>query len=227
MNPQPSHEGPLVLSYLDLRKTVGIIGLALPFVVAIGKILWQGPGIELSISDYYYTTTRNILVGSLCVIGVFLMSTKGYDRKDEIAGYLAGIFAIGTALFPTTPAHDPTSQTKVIGFLHYAFAALLFLTFAYFSVMLFTRTAPNKTATRQKLHRNKVYRVCGYTILGCILLIAAVKLLPVGSFADRFKPVFWLETVAIVTFGLAWFTKGEAILKDQKENAKTAAAGHI
>ena len=103
MNPQPSHEGPLVRSYLDLRKTVGIIGLALPFVVAIGKILWQGPGIEFSISDYYYTTTRNILVGSLCAIGVFLASTKGYDRKDEIAGYLAGIFAIGTALFPTTP----------------------------------------------------------------------------------------------------------------------------
>ena len=155
------------------------------------------------------------------------MSTKGYDRKDEIAGYLAGIFAIGTALFPTTPAQGATPQAKLIGILHYAFAALLFLTFAYFSLMLFTRTAPDRRPTRQKLHRNKVYRVCGYTILGCILLIAAVKLLPIGSFVDRFKPVFWLETVAIVTFGLAWFTKGEAILKDQKENAKTAAAGHI
>src|SRR5436305_1973099 len=225
MNPQPGPEGLLVLSYLTLRRAVGIIGFALPFVLILGKSLLQGPGIQPSISDYYYTITRDILVGSLCAIGVFLMSTKGYDRKDEIAGYLAGVFAIGTALFPTTPAHDPTSQAKVIGFLHYAFAALLFLTFAYFSLMLFTRTAPNKTPTRQKLHRNKVYRVCGYTILGCILLIAAVKLLPVRPLVDRFRPVFWLETVAIVTFGLAWFTKGEAILKDQKEDAKTAAAG--
>src|SRR5437763_14843945 len=224
MNPQPGPEGLLVLSYLTLRRAVGIIGFALPFVLILGKILLQDPGIQPSISDYYYTITRNILVGSLCAIGVFLMSTKGYDRKDEIAGYLAGVCAIGTALFPTTPANGTTTA---IGILHYAFAALLFLTFAYFSLMLFTRTAPNKTPTRQKLHRNKVYRVCGYTILGCILLIAAVKLLPIGSFAERFKPVFWLETVAIVTFGLAWFTKGEAILKDQKEDAKTAAAGHI
>src|SRR5436309_742564 len=166
MNPQPSPEGPLVLSYLDLRKTVGIIGLALPFAVAIGKILWQGPGFELSISDYYYTATRNVLVGSLCAIGVFLMSTKGYDRKDEIAGHLAGIFAIATALFPTISAHDPTAHPKVIGVLHYAFAALLFLTFAYFSLVLFTKTTPDRRPTRQKLHTNKVYPVCGYTILG-------------------------------------------------------------
>jgi len=225
MSPQPSPDGPLVLSYLDLRKAVGMIGLALPFVLAIGKIVLQGPGIELSISDYYFTGTRDILVGSLCAIGVFLTSTKGYDRKDEIAGYLAGVFAIGTALFPTTPAHDPTSQPKVIGVLHYAFAALLFLTFAYFCLMLFTRTAPDRKPTRQKLLRNKVYRVCGYTILGCILLTVVVKLPPVKALIGQFSPVFWLESLAIVTFGLAWFTKGEAILKDQEDIAKVAMAG--
>jgi hypothetical protein len=29
------------------------------------------------------------------------------------------------------------------------------------------------------------------------------------------KPVFWLEAGAIVAFGVAWFTKGEAILHDR------------
>src|SRR6266852_8308761 len=90
MNPQPNPQDSLVLSYLGLRKAVGIIGFALPFVLAIA-----GPGIQGSISCYYYTDMRNVLVGSLCAIGVFLMSTRGYDLRDEIAGRLACVFAIG------------------------------------------------------------------------------------------------------------------------------------
>ena len=30
------------------------------------------------------------------------------------------------------------------------------------------------------------------------------------------EPIFWLESVAIVAFGLSWLTKGETILKDEK-----------
>ena len=108
-------QGFLVLSYLDLRKAVGIIGFALPFVLAFGKILLQGSGIQSSISGYYYTDMRNVFVGSLCAIGVFLMSTRGYDRKDEIAGILACVFAVGVALFPTTPDIGATSRDKLIG----------------------------------------------------------------------------------------------------------------
>jgi hypothetical protein len=77
MNPQFGPQEPLVLSYLGLRKAVGIIGLALPFVLAFGKILLQSPGIQDSISAYYYTDMGNVFVGSLCAIGVFLMSTRG------------------------------------------------------------------------------------------------------------------------------------------------------
>jgi hypothetical protein len=32
---------------------------------------------------------------------------------------------------------------------------------------------------------------------------------------ERFEPRFWLESIAIVVFGISWLTKGEAILKDQ------------
>ncbi len=131
MNNQSSPQWSLVLSYLGLRKAVGIIGFALPFVLAFGKILLQGPGIQSSISGYYYTDMRNIFVGSLCAIGVFLMSTKGYDRRDEVAGILACVFAIGVALFPTTPDVGATPQDKYIGTLHLSFAALLFLTLGY------------------------------------------------------------------------------------------------
>lgn len=216
MSQQPSPQAPLVLSYLDMRKAVGIIGTGLPFVLAFGKMILQGPGIEDSISSYYYTDMGNVLVGSLCAIGVFLMSTRGYDRWDEIAGILASIFAIGVALFPTTPEVNPTSRQEIIGDVHLTLAALLFLTLAFFSLLLFTKTAPDREPTRQKRQRNIVYRVCGYVILACILLMFIVKLPAVQPVVERFTPVFWLESTAVVSFGVSWLTKGEAILKDRK-----------
>jgi hypothetical protein len=215
MNQQPDPQDPLVISYLDLRKAVGIIGFALPFVLAFGKMFSQGPGLEGSISYYYYTDMRNVFVGSLCAIGVFLMSTRGYDRRDEIAGILAFVFAIGVALFPTTPYVDATSREQCIGYLHLSFAALLFLTLAYFCLALFTETAPDRTPTPRKLQRNIVYRVCGSTILACIGLSGAVAIPAVNNLVQGLTPIFWFESIAIVAFGAAWLIKGETILKDQ------------
>ena len=91
---------------------------------------------------------------------------------------------------------------------------MLFLTLAYFCLALFTQTAGDPT--RQKLQRNIVYRICGYAILACILLIAVVNLLLKGdSPVQALHPVFWLESTAVIAFGVAWLTKGEMILKDQ------------
>jgi hypothetical protein len=216
MNQQPGTEDTLVLSYLELRKAVGIIGCALPFALAFGKILLQGHGIQSSISGYYYTDMRNVFVGSLCAIGVFLMSCRGYDRWDEISGILACVFAIGVALFPTTPDMGATPRDKLIGGIHLSFAALLFLMLAYFSLALFTKTVPDGKPTRQKLQRNIVYRVCGYTILACIFLMVVVALPTVKTPFERLTPVFWLESLAVVAFGVSWLTKGETILKDQE-----------
>src|SRR6516162_212471 len=112
---QSSGPQELVRSYLSLHKAVGIIGFVLPAVLAIGKIVLQGGGIQISISSYYYTDVRNILVGAMCATGVFLMATKGYDRRDEIAGLLAGSFAIGVGLFPTVPDSGATTEAKIIG----------------------------------------------------------------------------------------------------------------
>lgn len=212
----------LVMDYLSLRKAVGIIGFALPAVLAVGNMILHGAGIQRSISLYYYTDLRNVFVGSLCAIGVFLMSTKGYDKKDLIFGILASMFAIGVALFPTSPESGATPEDRVVGTLHLAFATLLFLTFAYFCFKLFTLTAGNPT--QRKLDRNKVYRICGTIIVACIVLIAVVQLPAIATLAAPLKPVFWLEAIAVMTFGVAWLTKGEAILKDE-EQAGAQAAG--
>src|SRR2546427_9941788 len=100
MNRPSGPNGSLVLSYLGLRKAVGIIGTALPFVLAFGKILLESPGIQSSISSYYHTGMRDIFFGSLLAIAVFLISYHGYQRKDDIAGDLVCVLALGFVLFP-------------------------------------------------------------------------------------------------------------------------------
>ncbi|WP_138380430.1 DUF998 domain-containing protein [Luteithermobacter gelatinilyticus] len=219
----------LVISYLTLRKAIGVLGLSLPFVLVLGALILFATPLQGSISDYYYTGMRDVFVGIMCAIGVFLFSYRGYERKDDLAGDLAGLFAIGIALFPTkpSPADLVTAQQQVISQIHTLFTALFFLTLAYFCLRLFIKTTPDMPPTPEKLMRNRIYRICGYTILASILLIALYLFVLNGEKKPftALKPVFWFETLAVLAFGLSWLVKGEAILKDQKYDAPAGNRG--
>ena len=207
----------MVLSYLELRTAVGILGIAFPLVIFLGGRIIFGEGLQGSISSYYYTGMRDVFVGILCAIGVFLLSYKGYKPIDSIAGNLACFFAVGVALFPTSPAANPSSQQEIIGHIHIGFASLYFATLAFFSLILFTKTDPGKKPSHRKLQRNKVYITCGILMVLCLILIVAVHIshvVDVNDTLSRGSSVFWLESIAIVAFGVSWMTKGGAILRD-------------
>ena len=217
MEKNTSQNMSLVFSYLELRKAIGILGMALPFVVSLGARLFFQEGIQRSISAYYHTGMRDVFVGTLFAIGFFLLSYKGYERSDDITGDLGCLFAVGVALFPTTPDGEVTGAARLVGTVHLVFAGLFFLTLIYSSLFLFTKTDPTKPPTNRKLQRNMVYRACGYTMAACIVLIMLYFFLleeAVPQLAG-WRPVYWLEALAILTFGISWFTKGEAILKDE------------
>lgn len=216
-------------SFHAQRKCIGILGVSLPVLLALGKMLIDvmvvvpgSPdfklGIESSISDYYYTVMSGVFVGTLFAIGVFLFNYRGPDEgdnRDNLAGNIACIFALGVALFPTTPT-PPADYPKIMSMIHFGSAAIFLLTLAYFSLFLFTRTDPNRKPTKRKLLRNKIYRVLGCTIIGAIALCAAVMRLPDHHWINQLAPVFWLESVAVWAFGWSWLIKGEAILKDNE-----------
>lgn len=214
IGPKP-HEDARIISYLTLRKAVGYIGVALPLVLAVGSIvIFHNHGLRKSVSDYYYTGMRDVLVGSLSAIGVFFLAYKGYDLADTWISNLAGFFAIGVALLPTAPDH-PSSAHRIIGYIHLTFAGLLFLTLAVISWFLFTKTARGVQRTRHKKMRDKVYRVCAGVIMICLILAIIVHVHAiVGPSILRLKPLFWLESIAVVAFGVSWLVKGQAILKD-------------
>lgn len=206
--PPPTASDDAVVSYLTLRKVVGVLGIALPVVVYVWGVGLTGAWGPLpSISDYYSLRTRDAFVGILFTVAWFLLTYRGYDRRDDWAGNLACVFALGVALVPSISG---ASHLQIV--LHTIFATALFLVLAYFSFCLFTRSGP--VQTEKKKIRNKVYRVCGVVIVACIVLIGVYGLFLRDTGLARLRPVFVLETVALWAFGLSWFVKGEAILKD-------------
>ena len=190
----------LLVSYRTLRRTVGILAMALPLLMLIA-------GFQPSISEYYITYMRNVFVGILCVIGLFLFAYRGYDLLDNIAGDLCCIFALGVAFFPTT------SAIGWIHIVHLSSATLLFIMLAIFTGFLFTKGNP--IPTREKLVRNRVYRICCLVIVSCIVSLAVyINYLETTSLA-RFRPIFWLEAIALWAFGISWFVKGDTLWKDK------------
>jgi hypothetical protein len=204
----PAAQNPADLTYRALRKIVGWVALALPFAVVIPWGIYRHV-IETSISAYYYTGMRTLFTGSLCAIATFMLCTRGYDRKDELADIFSGICAIGVAFFPTAPAGGASDHQRHVGWVHYSFAALLFLTLAYFCLFLFTMSAQGRVITSRKLQRNRVYISCGVVILVSLVLLPIFTLVlnkPYGGIV--------FETTSLCAFGAAWLVKGETILKD-------------
>lgn len=204
----PAPRNPADLTYLALRKVVGLVAFALPFAVAIPWGIYRHT-IETSISAYYYTGMRTLFTGSLCAIATFMLCTRGYDRKDELADIFSGLCAIGVAFFPTAPACGASDHQRHIGWVHYSFAALLFLILAYFCLFLFTMSAQGRVITPRKVQRNRVYVSCG------VVIVISLVLLPIFTLGLN-KPYGGIvfETTSLLAFGAAWLVKGETILKD-------------
>jgi len=201
-----------VISYLTLRTLIGALGMALPLLLVIANyISLSSLQVENSISDYYDNAAAgDVLVGVLFVLGFFLLSYKGYERIDDRASDLGCVFSLGVALFPTT------SHNHFVHVMHFVFAFLLFSVFIFFALYLFRKTGAD-AMTRQKKNRNKVYLVCGIIMVICVAGIAAFSLINSwGAFSAKYNLIFWLEAVALGSFGFSWITKGELLWKDAK-----------
>lgn len=216
----------LVISYLTLRKAVGILGMALPFLLILGYLFFEGScTFPPSISHFYYTDSGNIFVGTLCAVSLFLFSYNGHDKGDKVAAKIAGFFALLVAMFPTDFGGFADMQCSRImdgenpasNVIHYLSATILFSTFAFFSLVQFTKTNKPGQIAGPKRTRNSIYKICGWLIVICIAGIAAVSFLPAAVYnkIKPFKPTFVLETIALLAFGFSWLIKGETFFRDK------------
>lgn len=205
-----------VISYFTLRKLIGILGIALPaLMVLFNYISLKSLKIEFSISDYYDNGSAGyVFVGVLFVLGFFLLSYKGYEKIDDRTADIGCIAALGVALFPTT------SKNYTVHVMHFVFAILLFSIFIFFSLYLFRKTSGVKKVSKQKVLRNRVYVTCGIIMIVCIIGIALASLGLMGAAAAEYKIVFWLEAIALSSFGFSWIVKGELLWKDASSSGQ-------
>ena len=212
----------LELSYLQIRRAVGVLGIILPVIISLGTLVFSKCGIlEASISDYFYTIMGSVLVGILCGVALFLYSYKGFNNWDRIASNIACVCALGVAFFPTNITPDVANckifsrpDDVIRNSIHYGSASLFFVTLAYMSLFLFTRTNNKSHMTKQKRKRNIVYRTCGIVMVVAIVIIASLKITAIHDILGPYKPVFWLESIALWAFGISWLVKGEVLLTD-------------
>ena len=228
VNQAQKHENGLILSYTALQRLLGYIGLALPMGLILYAVI-SGAGLQPSISDFYYTPMGDVLVGTLCAIGVFLLCYRGYAPlteqhiSDRQVSFVAGLAAIGVAIFPVVRAGYPPvctvnpcllfGSTWHPDVFHYASAGVFFACLAIFCLILFPR-GDQDTSGRiiWTTPRNKFYAVCGG-----LIVIAMGAMIPyvLGSPQTRdhlgqYNYLFWWETLGILAFAASWLRKGKA-----------------
>lgn len=219
----------LIIHYMTMRKTIGWLGFLYPFIVIAAAAVQGDLFMRQSISQYYHSAGGDVFVGLLFAQAIFLYAYRGYSYdpnnpghnfpirlSDNAAGNIAAIGALGTAVFPTIEC-DVTGGcgTSFSSYAHWGFSALFFLILSYICLFLFVQTGEEEP-TIQKKRRNTVYKGCGYLMLLAMVLAIVKGVVPhdVEVVMDEYHMLFWLETVAVMAFGVSWLVKGEQILAD-------------
>jgi magnesium-transporting ATPase (P-type) len=169
-------------------------------------------------------------VGYNCAVALFLFAYRGHDWRDNLAGYLGCIFVLGVAFLPCSigaaakPCLIPaTGQNPLVGKLHNLCALLYFTTLIVYALFLFPKTHMDMVTGekmfmgRQKKRRNVVYYCCGGLMTVSLLLILTYIWILEDHYTNlmRLDPVFWLETVVLLSFGISWLTKGQLFFRDE------------
>jgi hypothetical protein len=200
-----------VRSYLLTRLVIGLVGVLLPAAVVTADLLLGGEGLRGSLSDYYHSGARDLFVGSLCVIGLFLVTYMLLLWNwDNVLSIGAGLAALGVALLPTAGDGPLTPVQEVLGeravqAVHFVCAGVFIVLLGVLSFRFGTREGarPDRTARSGRWWR-RFHRTCAYVVF------AAVAVMAVTQATGRYDTYSLLvgETVAVLAFGLSWLVKG-------------------
>ncbi|MHA6885535.1 hypothetical protein [Ralstonia pseudosolanacearum] len=208
---------PLQISDHALQQTVGWISLLMPVTVRLLALMFDHIWTMNSISAYYYTSLRDVFVGALVVGGLVLAFFRTGHPRDRRVTIVAGVSAMGIGLFPMTVT-QPDADARLIDTMqhgphgplgyHDYFVATFFM-LAFYLVTFGFRVNTPANPTPQKRRRNRVYVICGCLMGFAFCWIGVLRLL------HNELSIFWPETLAVMSFAVAWLVKGQLVLKDQ------------
>lgn len=214
----PESTRTLVVSYLGIRRAIGIVGLLLP--ILLGPVGWLVFSIDIqdNMSSYYHTPLRDVFVGAMCAMGIFLFCYRGYDWIESWTANIGCVSALGVALFPLDANSDPLEQSSIVGYVHTLSGGAFFLTLAFYSLYHFPSSQEEKhEVAPHEAQRNFIYRTSGIVILLSMMAMGAYLFLFPREWEVKFNQynfLFWMEWIAVWAFAAAWLTKGRAIFAD-------------
>ncbi|MDQ2088885.1 hypothetical protein [Marimonas arenosa] len=212
----------IVDNFYRVRRALGYLGFSMPFLLlAVGFVFGKA---EPSISDYYHTILRDIFVGTLTAIGVFLICYTGFRRdererfSDDLVTTVAGISALVAAFVPNRGTLNTSMEPQALAqhvfgvwlcdITHHVAALCFLLSMAYLCRFKFARTA--------KPARRRIYIACFWIIIaGTVATIISASFRKIGTPAQKtfvidYQLVFWFETLGVWAFSLSWLVKGRA-----------------
>lgn len=199
-------------SYLLLRLAIGVIGVILPFALYVGGSFldhsWKPRG---SLSAYYHSGARDLFVGCLCSVGLFLLTYMIFHRNwDNLFSIIAGVAAGGVALFPTGGGTRLTALQEQFGeghvkLVHFLCTGFFIGSLALISVAFGWREGRREDRTPAE-HRKwrRFHYACAGLIVLAVLYIILTKVSHVG---DDYSLLVG-EVVAVLAFGVSWLVKG-------------------
>jgi hypothetical protein len=183
-------------SYLYLSLGIGLLATAFPILLIISG----GYSGHDSISSFYHDEmqpSRDILVGCLCAIGVFLFLFHGLSKKENWLLNVAGVAIIIVALVPS-PGDTHYGSARI----HLAAAIVFFVLIGIVAVFLSKERIQfiRSDATR------KVFKTA-YTVVGILMIVTpiVVSIIPVIPFKGH--AVFLAEWAGTWSFAAYWLIK--------------------
>jgi hypothetical protein len=167
----------------------------------------------------------------LSLLAIFLILYKGYSEMDFYVSFIAGVFALFVVLFPTGNLSQTccdlnsnavtylqvNSFTGIREKLHFFSAGVFLLSLAYMSFFQFTKSDQSfRDMKVPKKIRNLIYRSSAIIMCLAILVIilGSSELILKGIYNEHHL-TFWMETIAIESFGISWLVKADTIFRDR------------
>jgi hypothetical protein len=223
-------ELPYVRSYLMMRLAVGALGVGLPLFLVLfdGVLLGGHPFLRTSLSAYYYSGAREVFVGTLSAMGVFLLTYKAAEANlDNLFSLIAGAAVIFVALFPTERSDTPVGLTLLqsrwsessVGDVHLYCAGAFFLSLMAISFLYGLREGRRERGDHFAPTSWRTY----HWICAGVIGLAIAWCLATGQFDfGPSRSLLYGEVVAVAAFGVSWIGKGLELFA-----LRTSARAHL
>jgi hypothetical protein len=198
-------------TYFSIRVGLAVMAFAFPILLWLGGHFLANVPLQGSMSAYYHASLhsgggpagqgvmRDVFVGILFAVGVILFLYQGVTRLEDYALNLAGLLALGIALFPVQWSSSP----ELLGKLHDASAVSFFLCIAYVAIFRADDTLPLIPTEAARKRYRLLYMMVGCAMVGCPVLAFVLALLPALT---NYK-IFFIEVAGIYSFGAYWAIK--------------------